>query len=728
MTLAQQFSLLVLFPLSFLGMIIYLWRGLDQSRPYRWPWTLTLTAAALWASSILRLYGGVTFSSALVFTWGVVGDYAFSLTGLGVLATTLALLDTDRRSGQLSLGMSIVLLAGALALDQRLWGTYLPPQQLLSQIIMQFDLWAAVWITSWFLPVLAAWLFTRRTGASAPLSLYRNQVYYWSLMLGLLALGGALTSVQAPAQPGWQEAGLVLTVLAMTVGTTSLVRRQLPEVQQALRQTLRYLSGTLVIFGLTWLGLWLIVTRMADLGTAASRNLVLIVAAAGFAALFTILYRGVNALTNRLFLPSAATQAETMAGYLDAFGFTPTPVQLGNRFLMLIATHLSAPDSWLMWAGDGPGGTLVLRPLIGHGSDPPDLAQFAADSPITQALREQTTPLAQYDLESLHEYAGAPVAERDMLARWQRVLYLPLRAGQTLVAILALGPKSQGEPYSLSDLQQLQQFGTQFGAALALISHTHRMGRVQEYAFQLTQTLAQERRHLQALSNLYADFVDNLAPELIRPFRPLNEAVSQLQESLPNGDGRSQLETIRQELNHLQTPLDKVINAAGQIQQRRTFNFAPVQIEDLARTAHRQLRHMADARNVRIEFQATGPIPSIVGDEEQLVEAVHHVLHNAIKYNKIGGVIHIHCGTAGNEAYILIDDTGVGIPEQRIDDVWRTFPNLLSRENGRQRRPHLGLTLTQFIVQAHGGRVEAKSNYGAGSQFTLYLPVTLAGE
>jgi signal transduction histidine kinase len=313
-----------------------------------------------------------------------------------------------------------------------------------------------------------------------------------------------------------------------------------------------------------------------------------------------------------------------------------------------------------------------------------------------------------------------------MLSRWQRALYLPLRAGKTVVAVLALGQKQYGESYSLADLQQLQQLGAQVGPALALMGHVTRLQQIQAHIFRMNQSLAQERQHLQALTDLYADFVEKLAPELTRPFHPLNEALSQLQENLSNGDGRSQLETIRQELEHLQTPLDKVINTAGQIQQRRRFSFAPVQIEDVARAAQRQLRHMADARNVRIEFQATGPIPTIVGDEEQLAEAVHHVLHNAIKYNKIGGVIHVHCGTAGNEAYIRIDDTGVGIPEKRLDDVWRTFPNLLSKENGRQRRPHLGLTLTQFIVDAHGGRLDVKSSYGAGSQFIIYLPVTLA--
>jgi signal transduction histidine kinase len=107
-----------------------------------------------------------------------------------------------------------------------------------------------------------------------------------------------------------------------------------------------------------------------------------------------------------------------------------------------------------------------------------------------------------------------------------------------------------------------------------------------------------------------------------------------------------------------------------------------------------------------------------------LVEAIQYLVHNAIKFNKIGGRVKIECAPAGNELYLHVHDTGVGIPEQRLEGIWS---GLGHRQNGSPRlsSPGLGLALTRFIIRAHGGRVEAQSRYGSGSTFTIYLPLVL---
>ena len=65
-------------------------------------------------------------------------------------------------------------------------------------------------------------------------------------------------------------------------------------------------------------------------------------------------------------------------------------------------------------------------------------------------------------------------------------------------------------------------------------------------------------------------------------------------------------------------------------------------------------------------------------------------------------------------------DTGVGIPEDRLNKIWQgfSFP-----QNGNGRNGGLGLTLAHHIIAAHGGHVEAQSTYGSGSIFSVYLPI-----
>jgi signal transduction histidine kinase len=111
-----------------------------------------------------------------------------------------------------------------------------------------------------------------------------------------------------------------------------------------------------------------------------------------------------------------------------------------------------------------------------------------------------------------------------------------------------------------------------------------------------------------------------------------------------------------------------------------------------------------------------------------LTEAAQHLLHNAIKFNKIGGVVRIECGVTGGEVYMHVADTGVGIPADRLDSIWSGLAEFQNGRNGSRRPtkgPGLGLALTHFIISAHSGRVEAESKYGSGSRFAFYLPLVL---
>ena len=90
-------------------------------------------------------------------------------------------------------------------------------------------------------------------------------------------------------------------------------------------------------------------------------------------------------------------------------------------------------------------------------------------------------------------------------------------------------------------------------------------------------------------------------------------------------------------------------------------------------------------------------------------------------FNKIGGVVQVECGQAGGELFLRVVDTGVGIPPERLEEVWSGLAKLNTNGNGRS--SSMGLALSRFIILAHGGRVDAQSKYGAGSVFTLYLPL-----
>jgi signal transduction histidine kinase len=723
MTLTQQFLLISILPLCLVGMVVYLWRAKMKRRRLFTRWSLTLIVAAIWASSVLRFFGGATFPSVVTYNWGFVGKYALSLTAVLLLLTTFVYLSIPRSYSRVALIISIIVWGGSIGLDPVLWQINLPEAQLVGQAIRQFDIWASIWVASWIIPIIAAWMLVQQINARLPKSSYRNQVHYWLLVLACFFVGSALGSVQQPAQPGWQQAGVIVIILGALTGTLSFTQSTLPDLQLALRNVLSRLSGTLIIFGLTWVALSLIVRLVTALpvGTSdAGQNLILGIAAALFAILFSLVYRFVNDVTRRIFVPSIARQETVMADYANVIGNLPEPVQLGQLFLRVIQSNLTTDDAWFFLADDGPGGKLILRPLTSLGTLPRETLTLDHASPMARHLRQNGDPLVQYDIDTMDRFENLPQTEREILDKWERVVYKPLHAGDSLVGVLALGAKYSGESYDQKDFDLLQLWAEQISPLLAQAQNLASLQQINNYVFRHNQVLAREKRHLRELVNLYALFLELISPDLRQPFTAVNKEIQQFQSKVEDAKLQQSASQLSQQVAELSSPIDNLITMSSRIQMRHQFNFQPVNLDDLAQEVIRNLRSMAEARRVTIEFNsdALGPV---LGDEEQLSEAIQQLLHNAIKFNKIGGAVQVECGVEGSQVFLRVVDTGVGIPAERLDNIWAGFTAL--SKNGHARAPGLGLVLTRFIVNAHGGHIEAQSKYGSGSVFTIRLPL-----
>jgi signal transduction histidine kinase len=724
MTLAQHFLVVSIFPLSFLGLLLYVWRSQPQQPATRTRWIFTLLLAALWSSVILRFHSGQALTAQMIYGWGILANYLFSLTALGLLLTTISYLNIPRSQQIPAVLLALTLIGSALLLDIHLWGYYLTGLSLMGQPTNQFDLWLAVWIASWWLAAFTALLMTLQKKANAPNSLYRNQLNYWLIVLVLFLLGGSFASVHQHNRPIWQEIGVLFVLPAALVGTISITRSQLPDLQLTVRQLLNRLSGTLIIFGLTWTAFFFLTQGLADLPPGLSHNLVLVLAALLFAVLFTWVYRSVNDLTRRIFLPALTQQELILADYANAVGNLPEPAELGRLLLRRIESNLTTTDGCCFLAEEGPAGRLLLRPLTTLNANLPQAAGFAADSPFLTYLRRSTTPILQYDIDNLSRFQDMAPEERQALTRWQKTVYLPLPAGDSLIGMVALDTKENGEAYVEADFAWLEALANQMSPILAQTCHLASLRQINDYVFAHNQALARSQQHLQALLSLQHEFISLISPDLRRPLLELDRQLKGL-EADETMATHPVIKNVNQQVKVLRPPVEALIHIAGRIQKRDTFQFKPLHPDAVVRGALRNLRTMAEARRIRIDYSIAKPIPDIHGDETQLREAVQNLLHNAIKFNKIGGLVKIECLVEGSQLCLRVIDTGVGIREDRLLYIWSGLAQLQSNGSSGQRSSGLGLTLTQFIVAAHGGRIEVKSTYGSGSTFSIYLPLLL---
>jgi signal transduction histidine kinase len=124
----------------------------------------------------------------------------------------------------------------------------------------------------------------------------------------------------------------------------------------------------------------------------------------------------------------------------------------------------------------------------------------------------------------------------------------------------------------------------------------------------------------------------------------------------------------------------------------------------------------------RIEFIAERPELPVVAEPVALQRAFRNVLENAIKYTPEGGEIKIRAGAAGEHAYVVVKDSGIGMSaeerERAFDYAFRGAGAITAGTPGKG----LGLAVSREILEANGGKISLTSEAGFGSEVTMLLP------
>jgi signal transduction histidine kinase len=166
--------------------------------------------------------------------------------------------------------------------------------------------------------------------------------------------------------------------------------------------------------------------------------------------------------------------------------------------------------------------------------------------------------------------------------------------------------------------------------------------------------------------------------------------------------------------------LDAVLDMRSLRRGELALRREAVDLAPLVDGAVRAMAVGAAARDDRISVRIPDGLPSVESDQQRVRQIVTSLLSNAVKHTR-GGQIRVDVTEAEGELRVAVRDDGTGIPAERLADVFEPFVQL---EDGPDRKPGigLGLALSQQLAHRLGGRIDADSQVGAGSTFTLALP------
>lgn len=148
----------------------------------------------------------------------------------------------------------------------------------------------------------------------------------------------------------------------------------------------------------------------------------------------------------------------------------------------------------------------------------------------------------------------------------------------------------------------------------------------------------------------------------------------------------------------------------------------PTSLSALIAQMVEEQRAKAQANGIEFEAKLPPNLPHISGDRQQLQEAVECLIENAIKFTPNGGRVTLELAAQDNEVHLSVTDTGIGIEESDLTQLFMPFHQLDGSSTRRYGGLGLGLTVVHKIVEAHNGELEVQSEPGEGSSFTIKLP------
>jgi len=142
----------------------------------------------------------------------------------------------------------------------------------------------------------------------------------------------------------------------------------------------------------------------------------------------------------------------------------------------------------------------------------------------------------------------------------------------------------------------------------------------------------------------------------------------------------------------------------------------------IIRECEKFFKRMARRKNIQLVVDINQHLPEIVIDKIRILEVMNNLLGNAVKYTFPGGKVRVYGEKKGNDVIIHVQDTGQGLSEKDLQNVFRSFTKLSARPTGGESSTGLGLAIVKKIVEMHNGRIWVVSEKGKGATFSFSIP------
>jgi signal transduction histidine kinase len=380
------------------------------------------------------------------------------------------------------------------------------------------------------------------------------------------------------------------------------------------------------------------------------------------------------------------------------------------RIIIQSATELTNTEACSIMLLDKQTGELRFAHMIGEAAADLRNLTVSLDHSIAGWIVSKGKPLLIRDVKSDPRWNADIDEAIDFDTR--SILGVPLRVKDETIGVLELLNKLSDEGFSQDDIQIASTLAAQ--AAIAI-----------ENA-RLLAELQRAYDGLAELDELKSNFVSIASHELRTPLAVILGYASFLREEVSGAAGE-QVDIVLQSALRLRALIDDMVNLrhvdTGEVQlERDVFSMT-----ELVKEVADEFGQVAKAKQQTLRLDIPDDPLRIDADRQKIYLVLANLLSNAIKFTSSQGRVQVSAWKKGDEIWMAVMDTGIGIPERDYSRVFDRFyqvePSLTRHYEGMG----LGLSIAKSMVELHKGRIWVESVVGKGSRFTVALPVSPFG-
>lgn len=229
---------------------------------------------------------------------------------------------------------------------------------------------------------------------------------------------------------------------------------------------------------------------------------------------------------------------------------------------------------------------------------------------------------------------------------------------------------------------------------------------------------------LMTAARLKDEFVATVSHELRTPLTSIVGYVDVLLEDVEEipTEARPFLQTVQRNARRLHRLVDDLLSDALKL-GRAELHLGRISLVQVVRTSAIEAEKSATTNGLTFSFEAGRALLEVNGDAERLAQVVDNIFNNAVKFTPRGGHVAGQVKRDGDDAVILITDTGRGIPPEEVEDVFVKFFRSPGVQTDAIPGTGIGLAICKAIVEAHGGTIDLNSMVGVGTTFEIRLPL-----